>query len=273
MYKVIATDLDGTLLNADHQVDPFTVATVRKLEAQGLQFIIATGRHYCDVAGIRDVLGIRPYLVTSNGARIHTPDDTLLHAQDLPPAAVQRLVQPEITGTHGRVIVNLFGDRSWFIDRDAPELLRFHRDSGFIYHVVDLSAHHGRDIAKVLYIGEPDDLALVSANLEREFGASLYVTYSLPDCLEVMAANVSKGRALQIVLGRLGVDAARCVAFGDNMNDIDLLETAGHPFMMNNANPDLIARLPAVPRIGNNFEAGVAHHLRKLFLLPDEILP
>jgi hydroxymethylpyrimidine pyrophosphatase-like HAD family hydrolase len=73
------------------------------------------------------------------------------------------------------------------------------------------------------------------------------------------------------VLGRLGADASKCVAFGDNMNDIDLLETAGHPFMMNNANPDLIERLPQVPRIGNNFEAGVAHHLRKLFSLEDEI--
>jgi hydroxymethylpyrimidine pyrophosphatase-like HAD family hydrolase len=83
---------------------------------------------------------------------------------------------------------------------------------------------------------------------------------------------VSKGRALQVVLNQLDIDAARCVAFGDNMNDIDLLETAGHPFMMNNANPDLIARLPQVPRIGNNFEAGVAHHLRKLFLLPDELI-
>jgi Cof subfamily protein (haloacid dehalogenase superfamily) len=272
MYQVIATDLDGTLLNADHQVDPFTVATVRKLEAQGLKFIIATGRHYRDVAGIRDVLGIRPYLVTSNGARIHAPDDTMLHAQDLPPAAVRRLVQPDITGMHGRVIVNLFADRRWFIDRDAPELLRFHRDSGFLYNVVDLNAHDGRDIAKVLYIGEPADLAVLSLNLAREFGDSLYVTYSLPDCLEVMAPNVSKGRALRIVLNQLGVDAARCVAFGDNMNDIDLLETAGHPFMMNNANPDLIARLPRVPLIGNNFEAGVAHHLRKLFLLPDEVM-
>jgi hydroxymethylpyrimidine pyrophosphatase-like HAD family hydrolase len=43
MYKVIATDLDGTLLNGDHQLDPFTVATVRRLEAEGLHFIIATG--------------------------------------------------------------------------------------------------------------------------------------------------------------------------------------------------------------------------------------
>jgi Cof subfamily protein (haloacid dehalogenase superfamily) len=273
MYSVIATDLDGTLLNANHQVDPFTVSTLRSLEAQGLHFIIATGRHYADVAGIRNVLGIHPYLVTSNGARIHAPDGAMIHAQNLMPATVRRLVQPEITGAHGRVIANLFADHEWFIDRDAPHLLRYHQDSGFTYEVVDLNAHDGRDIAKVLYIGEPDDLAVVSANLEREFGASLYVTYSMPDCLEVMAPNVSKGRALRVVLNRLDIDAARCVAFGDNMNDIDLLETAGHPFMMNNANPDLMARLPAVPRIGNNFEAGVAHHLRKLFALPDEVMP
>jgi Cof subfamily protein (haloacid dehalogenase superfamily) len=269
MYQVIATDLDGTLLNSDHQLDPFTVATVRQLFDAGIQFVIATGRHYCDVAGIRDVLGIRPYLVTSNGARVHAPDGTLIHAQDLPAATVRRLVQPEVTGVHGRVIVNLFADDAWLIDRDAPHLLAFHQDSGFRYEIVRPSEHDGVNIAKVLYIGEPDDLAQLAANLEREFGSALYVTYSLPDCLEVMSANVSKGRALRIVLAQLGTDPSKCVAFGDNMNDIDLLETAGSPFMMNNANPALMTLLPHVPRIGNNFEAGVAHQLRKLFSMAD----
>lgn len=269
MYQVIATDLDGTLLGSDHQLDPFTVATVRQLFDEGIHFVIATGRHYCDVAGIRDVLGIRPYLVTSNGARVHAPDDTLIHAQDLPAATVRRLVQPEVTGAHGRVIVNLFADDAWLIDRDAPHLLAFHQDSGFRYEIVRPSEHDGDNIAKVLYIGEPDDLAQLAANLEREFGSALYVTYSLPDCLEVMSANVSKGRALRVVLAQLGADAEKCVAFGDNMNDIDLLETAGYPFMMNNANPALMTRLPHVPRVGNNFEAGVAHQLRKLFSIAD----
>lgn len=273
MYKLVATDLDGTLLNSNHQLDPFTVATVRRLERAGVQFVIATGRHYCDVAGIRDVLGIRPYLVTSNGARVHAPDDTMIHSRNLSREAVRRLVQPDIVGAHGRVIVNLFADTAWFIDRDAPELLAFHQDSGFRYEIIDISAHDGGDIAKVLYIGEPADLAAIAQRLAREFGDALYVTYSLPDCLEVMTSDVSKGRALQYVLDRLQMEASHCVAFGDNMNDIDLLETAGHPFMMNNANPDLIMRLPNVPRIGNNFEAGVAHQLRKLFSIVDERTP
>jgi HAD superfamily hydrolase (TIGR01484 family) len=165
----------------------------------------------------------------------------------------------------------LFADDAWLIDRDAPELLAFHQDSGFRYEVIDMQMHDGADIAKVLYIGEPADLAQIAERLAREFGDALYVTYSLPDCLEVMTSNVSKGRALRFVLERLRIAASHCIAFGDNMNDIDLLETAGHPFMMNNANPDLITRLPHVPRIGNNFEAGVAHQLRKLFAIADEL--
>jgi len=269
MYSVIATDLDGTLLNGEHRLDPYTIETVRRLDREGLHFVIATGRHYADVTGIRDVLGIRPYLITSNGARVHAPDDTMIHAQDIEPAVVRRIVQPDVAGAHGRVIVNLFADHGWLIDRDAPHLLDFHRDSGFSYDVIDMTSHGGTDIAKVLYIGEPADLAEVAARLGALFGDALYVTYSLPDCLEVMAANVSKGCALRAVLARLGVERDHCIAFGDNMNDVDLLETAGHAFMMRNANPDLIARLPHIPRIGNHFDAGVARHLRALFGLED----
>lgn len=169
------------------------------------------------------------------------------------------------------MIVNLFADQDWLIDRDAQHLLDFHQDSGFRYDVIDMASHCGADIAKVLYIGEPADLAAIAQRLHAEFGDALYVTYSLPDCLEVMAASVSKGRALRAVLGRLGIEPGHCIAFGDNMNDIDLLETAGHAFMMNNANPDLIARLPHIPRIGNNFDAGVARHLRALFALEDGV--
>jgi Cof subfamily protein (haloacid dehalogenase superfamily) len=262
MYRLIATDLDGTLLNAHHQIDPFTIDIFRRLEQQGVEIVIATGRHYSDVAGIRDVLGVRAHLITSNGARVHDPDNQEVFSENVPPQFVRRLVTREIADD---ATVNLFGDYDWLIDRDAPQLLRYHQDSGFRYEVTDLTAHTGEDIAKVLYIGEVDTLARVEENLTREFGDSIYVTYSLADCLEVMSPTVSKGRALRVVLERLGIDASESIAFGDNMNDIDMLEAAGRPFMMGNANPLLMERLPSVPRIGNNFDAGVAHELARLF--------
>ena len=169
------------------------------------------------------------------------------------------------------MIVNLFADQAWLIDRDAPDLLKFHQDSGFTYEVTDLPKHDGVDIAKVaVYRRSRRSRAgrgQSGARIRRRAVRDLF------------AAGLSRGDDVERIEGPRFADRARaprrrrlaCVAFGDNMNDIDLLETAGHPFMMNNANPDLITRLPNVPRIGNNFEAGVAHHLRKLFALDDEL--
>jgi HAD superfamily hydrolase (TIGR01484 family) len=102
MYSVIATDLDGTLLHSDHTLDPFTAETVRTLAARGIEIIIATGRHYRDVAGIRDLLGVDAYLITSNGARVHAPGDHCVYSRNIDPAFVRRLVQPDLAGGSGR---------------------------------------------------------------------------------------------------------------------------------------------------------------------------
>lgn len=267
MYQVIASDLDGTLLNADHMVDAYTAETLRALEARGVHFVIATGRHYRDVRGIRDVLGVRAYLVTSNGARVHDWDNRLVYAEDLEPSVAQQLLQPEFSeGTH----LNVYLDDAWLADSHAEWLADLHQDSGFMYEVTDLKKHSGEGIAKVLYIGEHEHLLTIEDKLQERFGDELYVTFSMPDCLEVMAPTVSKGHALTAVLGELGIPASDCVAFGDGPNDIQLLQTAGHPFVMGNANPRLLAALPEVPQIGRNTEAGVAHQLRKLFEMKED---
>lgn len=262
MYQLIASDLDGTLLNNEHMVDAYTAETLRTLEASGVQFVIATGRHYLDVMGIRDVLGIRAHLITSNGARIHSPENQLIYAENIPPQAVKALSQAEFTqGT----LLNFYLDDAWLIDHPSQYLLDMHQDSGFTYQIKDLANHHGEGVAKVLYIGEHAHLLEIEKKLHAQFGTSLYITFSMPDCLEVMAATVSKGHALQVVLERLGLSASQCIAFGDGQNDLELLQTAGHPRLMSNANPRLVAKLPDVLTIGSNEESGVAKHLRTLF--------
>src|SRR5262245_61830072 len=123
MYQVIASDLDGTLLNAEHQADPITSATLRELEARGVHLIIATGRHYCDVRGIREAIGIDAHLITSNGARVHAPDNTLIHSENIPADLVRALVQPEFSaGT----LTNLYLDEDWLISEPCDWLLDMH---------------------------------------------------------------------------------------------------------------------------------------------------
>ena len=74
MYQVVASDLDGTLLSPDHFLTPYAKETLKLLTARGINFVFATGRHYIDVGQIRDNLGIRSYMITSNGARVHDSD-------------------------------------------------------------------------------------------------------------------------------------------------------------------------------------------------------
>jgi hypothetical protein len=266
VFQLIASDLDGTLLDANHMVDTFTSNTLQQLAAQGVQFVIATGRHYLDVTGIRNAMGIRAHLITSNGARIHDPDNQPVFSRDIDPAIVHALTEPCFTTDS---LLNFYLDDAWLIDQPNEQVLAYHKDSGFQYQVCDLVRHSGKGVCKVLYISEHDRLLEIEACLQDRFGDSAAITFSAERCLEVMAPGVSKGHALQIVLDRLGIDASQCIAFGDGQNDVELLQTAGHPRLMGNAHPRLASQLPLAKRIGHNHEAGVAHHLRHLFSLTD----
>lgn len=266
MLHVIATDLDGTLLDSEHKIADFTALTLRELSARGVQLVIATGRHFLDVRGIREVIGVDAYLITSNGARVHDAHDNEIFAENVDPAIVRTLLQPEFTaGT----LANLYVDEGWLVDRECPELIgTYYQDSGFGYQVTDFSRHSGEGVAKVLYIADHATLERIEALILERFGDELYITFSAHDCLEIMAPTVSKGHALTAVLARLGVDAEHCAAFGDGQNDIELLAVAGHGHIMANASPKLKAAHPALPVIGSNHEHGVATRLRELFALP-----
>ncbi len=265
MYRFIASDLDGTLLDRHHRVHEETIRILKDIAALGVGFALATGRHPLDVRGIRQAMGIRAHLITANGARVHDPDDRLIHQADLPPDTVRRIVRSDITGS--ACYVNLYLDSGWLIDRPAPQLLAVHEDSGMHYEVADLQAHSGEGVFKVLYIGEHQELLGVEARLHAALGSEAYITFSADDCLEVMAKGVSKGHALELVLARLGISAEDCLAFGDGQNDIELLRSVGHPHLMGNAHPRLVEQLPGLPRIGHHHPHGVASHLEKLFKL------
>jgi Cof subfamily protein (haloacid dehalogenase superfamily) len=265
MQTMIVTDLDGTLLDSEHKVDPYTAETFQALAAQGFHIAIATGRHFLDVQGIRSVLGISAHLITSNGARVHAPNDEEIYAENIEPALARTLLQPEFSAGS---LLNVYVDEGWLVERECPELIgTYYKDSGFGYQVVNLAQHNGEGVAKILYIGEHDVLHAIEEKIIAQYGSDVYITFSAHDCLEVMAPTVSKGHALTAVLARLGIDAEHCIAFGDGQNDIEMLSVAGQAFVMENASPKLKQAHPELPVIGSNQKHGVAAQLRSMFKL------
>ncbi|WP_136247758.1 Cof-type HAD-IIB family hydrolase [Halomonas borealis] len=259
---LIVTDLDGTLLGVDHALTDETVATFRALAARGHHIALASGRHHRDILAFRDRLGVDAHIISTNGAYHHDPDDRLIAAHYLPAELARELIDlPRPDG----VRLNLYHDDEWVIDAEAPGLLALHAHTGFGYRVEAPTRISHDGVGKVLYIGEPDHLAELEQEVSRRAGKRLHVTYSMGNSLEIMAAGVNKGAALTRLLGTLGLSADDCLAFGDNLNDTEMLALAGEAHVMANAHPDLHARVPQARRIGHHGEAAVAGVLRERF--------
>ncbi|QLB12258.1 hypothetical protein EV697_104109 [Bisgaardia hudsonensis] len=264
-FRAIISDMDGTLLNADHTLGLFTIETIEKLAKSGIDFILATGRPYADVASIISKINIKnAAMITSNGAKAHDLSGNLLFSHYLPEA-----VAKSIMGFHfdtANICLNSYQDEGWFINTEVPQLAKFHQDSGFHYQVVDFSKHHANNTEKVFFIARsPQDLIPLEKQLVQEFGNEISLTYSTPFCIEVMNKNVSKATALAQLIENRDYSLKDCIAFGDGMNDIEMLTEVGKGCMMSNADPRLVAKCPHLEQIGLNHHESVASYLRAIF--------
>ncbi len=259
---LIVSDLDGTLLGADHDLAELTVETLRRLAADGHRIALASGRHHRDMIGFRERLGVDAHIISSNGAWTLDPSDRCVRSAHLASELVEALIQ---LPRHPDVRLNMYRDEAWVIDDHAPGLLSLHEATGFGYRVEGPGEMDVQGVGKVLYIGDPRLLADIEAGAREAAGEALHITYSMSHSLEIMAAGVNKGTAVSALLDDLGIPATRCLAFGDNLNDLEMLSLAGEAQVMANAHPRLAEDLPEARVIGHHAEAAVAQHLRQRF--------
>lgn len=264
MYKVVISDLDGTLLNNQHQVSPHTRKVLKKMVAEGTKFVVATGRHHIDVKAIRNALGLDIYLVTSNGAVVTDKQDQIIYNRTLPVDIAQEL--SELPLPDPEIAVNLYTPDAWFTNKDMPEYLEYHKDTGFCYTKTDLVALDKSSINKYFFIAEHEPLLELENTLLERYAGKLSIAFSQPDCLEVMALGVNKGAAISSILEQHDIPLSAAIAFGDGMNDYEMLSIVGHGVVMGNAHDRLKLALPDLPRAGVNDEDGVAEYLQRLLL-------
>ncbi|HAA45991.1 MAG: hypothetical protein XD36_0359 [Halomonas sp. 54_146] len=260
--RLIVSDLDGTLLGRHHTLHESTVEVLRALVKQGHHVALASGRHYHDMKVFRDELDIPAHLISTNGAYVHDPKGILLAANHVDPEHAKTLIG---LARPPQVRLSLYRESGWHIDAEAPQLLSLHASTGFRYTVVPPAQMDTNGVGKVLYLGDPTALKQLEAHARAAHGEGLHITYSTANALEIMAGGVNKGVALAALLERLGLTPAECLAFGDNLNDTEMLNLAGEAQVMANAHPELFDRIKGAERIGQHDEAAVAEWLKKRF--------
>ncbi|HAV1686316.1 TPA: HMP-PP phosphatase [Enterobacter hormaechei subsp. xiangfangensis] len=258
MARLAAFDMDGTLLMPDHRLGEKTLNTLKRLREREVTLTFATGRHVLEMRHLLGTFALDAFLITGNGTRIHSVDGDVLHRQDLNPE-VADIVLHSTWDTQASV--HVFNDEGWFTGCEIPALLHAHVYSGFKYQLIDLRRIPAHKVTKICFCGDHDDLCRLRIQLNEALGERAHLTFSAVDCLEVLPVGCNKGSALAVLSDHLGLTMQDCMAFGDAMNDHEMLSNVGRGLIMGNAMPQLIAALPHLPVIGHCRNEAVSHFL------------
>ncbi|MED5504858.1 MAG: HAD-IIB family hydrolase, partial [Pseudomonadota bacterium] len=135
----------------------------------------------------------------------------------------------------------------------------------FSYKLYDQDNAPTDGIAKIFFTHPAQDhehLVTFETKLREQFGDRLNIAFSTPWCLEVMSAGVSKGDALKAVAESIGLTLENTIAFGDGMNDVEMLSMAGKGLVMGTSHEKVMKALPNNEVIGSNADDAVAHYLQ-----------
>ena len=277
MIKCIASDMDGTLLNSNQQISEENKEAILKAQAQGIEFVVATGRSYQEATYVLAQVGLTCPVICVNGAEVRSKEGEVLSAtpidKQLAREAASRLIEKdvyfEVYTNKGAFTMDVDKAVSILIDiimSANPEVNREEvieaagarlRD-GLIHTIEDyelLFADENYQIYKLLAFSFEAD-RLESANeslLELE---GLAVSTSGHDNLEITNEQAQKGIALESFVKAKGIDLAETMAIGDNYNDVSMLEKAGRSVAMGNADYYIKSLCDVVTDI--NDESGVA---------------
>ncbi|HET8717953.1 MAG TPA: HAD family hydrolase [Nocardioidaceae bacterium] len=260
MLKLVATDLDGTLLHTDGSVTPRTRRVLAALEEQGVLVVFVTGRPIRWMDDLWEHVGGHGVAVCSNGAVVYD-----VHARRV---ARARTLDPRVAVEVGGLLRTTIPGTSFAVENAHG----FAREPGFMprvpppdgVRVAPLEQIAAADTVKLLARHEELDPQRFWERVEELAGDRVTTTWSSTGALvEISAAGVTKASTLQLLCDEHGIGPDEVVAFGDMPNDLPMLAWAGTAYAMANAHPTVSAL--ASRRAPSNEDDGVAAVLEELF--------
>ena len=248
--RLIAIDIDGTLLDTKVRLSEENRAALRRAHEAGVEIVLGTGRRHAFALPIAETLGFDLYLISSNGAVTRSISGELFH-QDLLPLATARKLSRYMENYHDYMVLTfdregmgaivcenherLYGVMQRWREKNAP----------FIEYVSPIERALTTDPIQAMFCGPIAMMKCVVQELEaadfRQDFTLLRTQYEYRDlCIvDLLNRGCSKGHALERWANYRGIDRSEVMAIGDNYNDIEMLTFAGHPVIMENASDEL----------------------------------
>lgn len=241
--RIVFSDVDGTLLNSQHQITPDTLRALNALREKGIPFVIISARSPSGIEPIVREYGLQCSIVSYSGSLILDENRRVVYHRGMSRAeAAEVLAFAEHQKFHMTWCAYSFDE--WITpDRTDPRIVR--EES-----IVKATARQGGigdvtadEVHKLLFICDPAQTDAIEAALKAQFPQHSIVKSS-DILLEIMPGGTTKAQAVQTLCELRGISPADAAAFGDNYNDVEMLELVGHGWLMGNAPEPLKQRLP-----------------------------
>lgn len=274
LRKLIALDIDGTLVGPTNRVSPRTIEAVQRLSRLGATFTIATGRRLRATLPIARELGISVPIILFNGSLVVDPQSLeTLYQETLPHSLATRSIEiihqeAETAFAYHQSLSppDVFYQRASELPFIKAYIERGEAEGGYIRRVPDLiNACASLSIIRILSWGQGEDILRVAERLRTQLVDEALVLaddYRDTVLVEVYPRGVSKGKAIAQLAASFGIDQADVIAIGDGINDVEMLEYAGLGVAMGNACPE--AKQVANRVTARQEEDGVALFLEEL---------
>ena len=266
--RLIASDMDATLLDEHSQLPPDFAQTVRALAAEGILFAAASGRPLYTLEEMFAPVRNQIVLVADNGGAIRWKGETLF-VSEMPAEGWQSLAR--LTREHGDIGMLCGLDRVYVEKPYQIYDAVFKNFYTKVEYVDDLLAVDAPADKFTIYLPRDNAQEAFDAVYGGACGGEFSVAVAGKNWVDAMNPGVTKGTALERLGTLLDIPAGSMMAFGDTYNDIEMLEAVGYGFLMENGSPELRRRVPylAPP----NTEHGVAQVLQQVLRQHGSVSP
>ncbi|WP_430812681.1 MULTISPECIES: HAD family hydrolase [unclassified Carboxylicivirga] len=235
MIKMIVSDMDGTLLNSDKQLPHDFAEVYRMMQAAGIQFVVASGRQYYTLVNEFKHLNHNISFIAENGGFINWQQQSKL-TKALKASDARDIIQT-FRSLPGVNIV-LCGKGGAYVENTESKAFIDEMSKYYVKHtVVDDLLSVDDDILKIA-VNDFHNLEETVYPLAMEkHGDDYQISASSPIWLDVMPKGVNKGKAIRLLQDEMGIRPEETMAFGDYLNDLEMLQTVHHSYAMANAHP------------------------------------
>ena len=264
MYKLVALDMDGTLLNGNKKINDRVKKAIADARKKGVKVILSSGRGFKGIEKYVKELQLDELVISLNGAIVTDgTGEKSVFSIHMEPSVSRRII--ELQKEYDIFSINFIGQKM-YVEVLNEKALYFSTFEGVEVIAVGnmLEFYNSQPIGKMLMIEKHEKYTIFRQKLIEELGQYINATFSLPDFLEVYNINVNKGIVLHKVAEYYGIKREEVIAIGDGENDISMIEYAGLGVAMENAMDSVKNAADLITK--SYVEDGVAHVIEEYIL-------